>query len=70
MSPQPVVLVERLAPGQTSLLDELKNLAETVDCEVSGCLRQVRVQDSAFQIGRGKAEELGKTVRELAATKV
>ena len=67
---QRVILVERLSPGQKSLLYELEELAESLGYEVVGKLTQIRAPDSAYQIGRGKVKELAALVREKNANRV
>jgi len=67
---QRVILVERLSPGQKSLLYELEELAESLGYEVVGKLTQIRASDSAYQIGRGKVKELAALVREKSANRV
>ncbi|MBC7218912.1 MAG: GTPase HflX [Hadesarchaea archaeon] len=65
-----VILVERLAPGEQSRLNELQALAETLNYEVVGTLQQVRNPDPAYQIGKGKAKELAELVKATGAEMV
>lgn len=57
-----VLLVERLSLNDSSHLDELAALAETLDYEVVGTLDQTRKPDPTYYIGRGKVEELANFV--------
>ncbi len=57
------VLVQRIQPGGRDELGELEELAETMGYEVVGKVVQVREADPAFQIGRGKVEEVAGLVR-------
>ncbi len=70
MAGQRLILVERRLHGEKSLLHELESLAEAAGHQVLGRLEQVRGLDSRFQIGRGKAEELARMVKELGAERV
>ncbi|MEW6221699.1 MAG: GTPase HflX [Candidatus Hadarchaeota archaeon] len=65
-----VVLAERVAPGEQSRLDELAALARTMDYEVVGSLKQVRGPDPAYQLGKGKAQELAALSKEMGADRV
>ncbi len=65
-----VVLVERLSPNESSRLDELSALAETLDYEVVGMLQQTRKPDPAYHIGKGKVEELAEAVNSEEAERV
>jgi GTP-binding protein HflX len=64
------VLVERRLSNEKSLLSELKSLAEAAGYEVVSVFQQLREPDSRYQIGRGKAEELAKLVKEVGAEKI
>ncbi len=57
-----VILVERRSPNESSRLDELSSLAETLDYEVVGEMSQTRKPDPAYYIGKGKVEELAEEV--------
>jgi GTP-binding protein HflX len=65
-----VVLAERREFGEGSKLDELADLARTLDYEIVGALQQVREPDPAYQIGRGKAKELAELVKRTGAERV
>lgn len=65
-----VVLVERISPHQRSQLDELSELAETLDYEVVERLKQTREPDPTYHIGKGKVEELADRVESLDADRV
>ena len=65
-----VVLVERRLGSEPSKLQELAALAETLKCEVVGVIEQIRGPDPAYQIGRGKAEELARLVKTSNAERV
>jgi GTP-binding protein HflX len=64
------IIVQRWEEGGRGSLDELKSLAESAGYEVVGALEQVRREDPSYHIGRGKAEELSKLVRDLMVDKV
>ncbi|MCK5625607.1 GTPase HflX [Candidatus Bathyarchaeota archaeon] len=51
-------------------MDELTSLAESAGYVVVASIEQMRRADARFQIGRGKAEELAKLVKDLDATKI
>ena len=51
-------------------MDELTSLAESVGYVVVASIEQMRRADARFQIGRGKAEELAKLVKDLDAAKI
>ena len=57
------VLVQRVEPGGRDELDELEELVGTMGYEVVGRMVQEREADPAFQIGRGKVEEVAGLVR-------
>lgn len=65
-----VILVERLSPRESSSLDELAALAETLDYKVVGRLDQTREPDPAFHIGKGKVQELAELVESTDAERV
>lgn len=65
-----VVLVERLSPNESSRLEELAALTETLDHEVVGSLNQTRTPDPTYHIGKGKVEELADLVKSLDAERV
>lgn len=64
------VLVERLSPHESSGLEELTALAETLDYEVAGELKQTRKPDPAYYIGKGKVDELADLVESVDAERV
>ncbi len=64
------IIVERHQYNESGNLQELRSLAEAAGYSVIQSLEQVREPDSSYQIGRGKAEELEKLVKELDAEKV
>lgn len=64
------VIVQRRLPHESSNLNELKGLAESADYAVVYALEQVREPDATYQIGKGKAEEIAKIVKELGAEKI
>jgi len=51
-------------------LDELTHLAEAAGYVVVASIEQLKRADARFQIGRGKAEELAKLVKDLNVTKI
>ncbi len=68
-----VILVKRIDPGpgeKDISLDELVELAHSAGYEVLDVVTQVRTPDSAFSIGKGKAEEVAEMVKELHPEKV
>ncbi len=65
-----VVLVERRSPSEQSGLKEMAALARTLNFEVAATLQQFRYQDPAYQIGRGKAQELAELVKSTNAERV
>ena len=68
-----VILVKRIDPGpgeKDASLDELVELAHSAGYEVLDIVTQVRTPDSAFSIGKGKAEEVAELVKELHPEKV
>lgn len=65
-----VVLVERLSPKESSSLEELGALAETLGYEIVGRLDQTREPDPAYHIGKGKVEELARMVSSSDADRV
>lgn len=64
------VLVERLSFQESSRLDELTALAETLDYEVVDKLTQNREPDPTYHIGKGKMEELADLVESTEADRV
>lgn len=64
------ILVERLSPNHRSRLNELSELAETLEYEVEDKLSQRREPDPAYYIGRGKVKELAERVESLDADRV
>ncbi|MEW6592904.1 MAG: GTPase HflX, partial [Candidatus Hadarchaeota archaeon] len=65
-----VVLAERVDPRGQSRLDELAALARTMDYAVVGSIKQVKGPDPAYQLGKGKAQELASFVKESGADRV
>ncbi|KXA91797.1 hypothetical protein AKJ63_00830 [candidate division MSBL1 archaeon SCGC-AAA259D18] len=65
-----VVLVERLSPNESSKLEELEALAETLDYEAVEKLEQTREPDPTFHIGKGKVKELAHVVENSDANRV
>lgn len=65
-----VILVERRMPNESSRLEELASLAKTLSYEVAARVDQVRRPDPAYQIGKGKAEELIGLVKSSGAERV
>jgi len=64
------IIVQRRKRTEPSTLEELKSLAEAAGYTVVGQIEQVRKQDSRYQIGVGKVEELSKLVKETGAEKI
>jgi len=66
------IIVARKDPGKniSEDLDEMIALAESAGYEVVGTLVQQRTIDRAYQIGRGKVEELKEMIREKNAERV
>jgi len=65
-----VVLAERRSPGEKSSLEELADLARTLNYEVVGVLEQVKKPDPAYLIGKGKAQQLADLTRSKGANRV
>lgn len=65
-----VVLVERRLPEEQSRLEELAALSRTLNYEVVATLQQVREPNPAYNIGKGKAEELADLVKSSGAERV
>lgn len=63
-------MVERLSYRQSSHLDELSALAQTLDYEVVARLSQSRDPDPTYHIGKGKVEELKDLVESEDADRV
>lgn len=70
MHPTKAVIVQRRRNNERSSLNELRSLAESAGYTVVAEMEQVRERDPNFQIGRGKAEELGELVKAKKAEKV
>ncbi len=64
------IIVERRSAGEPSRMDEMISLARTLGYEIVGTFSQVRHPDPAYCIGRGKAEEISRKVKELGAERV
>jgi GTP-binding protein HflX len=63
-----VILVKRASPNSDTeheaiLFQELKELARSAGYLTVGKLTQTRFQDSRYQLGKGKIEELAEFVR-------
>ena len=70
-----VILVKRTSPNsetehETSFFQELQELARSAGYLTVGKLTQTRFQDSRYQLGKGKIEELAELVRSTEAEKV
>lgn len=65
-----VILVERLSAHESSKLNELAALAETLDYNVVDKMNQTREPDPTYHIGSGKVEELAQRINETEAEKV
>jgi GTP-binding protein HflX len=63
-------VVQRLGDGSSSVIEELKGLAEAAGYTVISSLVQRRAESPAFQIGKGKIRELAHLVDEVDAEKV
>ncbi len=64
------IIVQRRMKNESSHLDELKSLAKAANYVVVSSVEQVRDADPRFQIGRGKAEQLVKLVKDLEVDKI
>ena len=64
------ILVERNSPHETSKLNELAALAETLDYDIVGKLHQNREPDPTYNIGKGKVQELAKMSEDKDAEKI
>ncbi len=58
MSLMKAVLVERTSPHESSKLNELAALAETLDYEIVKKIHQTRKPDPTYNIGKGKVQEV------------
>jgi GTP-binding protein HflX len=68
---QKAILVKRIDPRKKDdSLDELDELARSAGYEVISHVTQVRTPDKAYNVGKGKAEEIGEMVSELKPDKV
>ena len=68
---QSAILVKRIDPRKKDdNLHELDELARSAGYEVLGHVTQVRTPDKAYNIGKGKAEELAELAGELKPDKV
>lgn len=66
----PAILVERREGDGRSLLDEMRELAETAGYRIVGIVTQVREPDPRYNIGPGKVKELAQLVEKTGARKV
>jgi len=64
------VLVKRVEPGEEGSLGELRELAEAGGYGVVDEVVQSREEDAAYQIGRGKTDEVARRVEARDASKV
>jgi GTP-binding protein HflX len=64
------VLVKRVDSGEEASLEEIRDLARAAGYVVAGEVTQSRKRDSAYEIGRGKVEEVSRLVDRLGASKV
>lgn len=65
-----VILVERRLSHEPTYLPELKALTRTLGHEVVATVEQIREPDPAYQIGRGKVEEIAELVKSKEADRV
>lgn len=63
-------MVERVSSHESSRLDELAALAETLGHEIVGEVSQAREPDPAYHIGKGKVEELASLVKSADVERV
>lgn len=63
-------MVQRIGDGSSSNFKELKGLAEAAGYTVISSMVQRRTEDPAFNIGKGKIEELAHLVDEVDAEKI
>lgn len=66
----PVILVERRFRGESSLLHELKELAEAAGYNVVGTVTQVRAPDPRYNVGEGKLNEILDLIKNTGAKKI
>lgn len=64
------VLVKRVDSGEEASLDEIHDLARAAGYVVAGEVTQSRERDSAYEIGRGKVDEVRRLVESVDASKV
>jgi GTP-binding protein HflX len=64
------VLVKRVDSGEEASLGEMRDLARAAGYVVAGEVTQSRRRDSAYEIGRGKVEEVRRLVESVEASKV
>jgi GTP-binding protein HflX len=64
------VLVKRVDSGEEASLEELRDLAQAAGYAVAGEVTQSRRRDSAYEIGRGKADEVRRLVERIGASTV
>jgi len=64
------VLVKRVDSGEEASLEELRDLAQAAGYAVAGEVTQSRRRDSAYEIGRGKADEVRRLVERVGASTV
>ena len=66
----PVILVERRLRGESSLLHELRELAEAAGYKVVGEVTQIRAPDPRYNIGEGKLNEILSLIKNTGAQKI
>jgi len=64
------VLVKRVDSGEEASLGEMRDLARAAGYVVAGEVTQSRESDSAYEIGRGKVDEVRRLVEKVGASKV
>ncbi|XGI84157.1 GTPase HflX [Halorutilales archaeon Cl-col2-1] len=64
------VIVKRVGSGETADTSEITELSESAGYEIVGEITQSRKQDPAYQIGRGKADEVARLAETEDADKV
>ncbi|MDY6764749.1 MAG: GTPase HflX [Halobacteria archaeon] len=70
MKREKAVIVKRVDSGEAADLGEIRELAKAANYDVVGELTQSRKKDSAYEIGRGKVDELRVLADERGADKV
>ena len=64
------VLVERTSPHESSKVDELAALAETLDYKIVKKIQQTRKPDPTYNIGKGKVQEVAEVAEREKAEKI